>query len=189
MFRVPVAYSGYGSTEAGGLTHIWPWRAGDRCLHPEGMSRYGGASRPDIDWDLSQDGEILLRGRGPHVLASGYRTAGGLVPLTDGEGWFHSGDLGRRDEEGNLVFIERLADSIRVKGEYLPIAFVEETFGQIEGLEELALWRQDSELVDHVPVLYVVAPHGIPRDREPSKGLAPLHAPSERGAGRRSAAE
>jgi acyl-coenzyme A synthetase/AMP-(fatty) acid ligase len=172
-FAVPMGFSAYGSTEAGGLCHIWPWRLGDRCTHPEGMSRFGGVPRRDVEWDLGDDGEILVRARRPHILSSGYRTASGTTELTDENGWFHTGDRGRRDENGHLVFIERKADSIRVKGEYVPIAFVEEAFAAIDEVEELALWRRDSELVDQEPILYVVASNDIPDDkiREVSQSL------------------
>ena len=172
-FAVPMGFSGYGSTEAGGLCHIWPWRLADRCRHPEGMSRFGGAPRRDVEWDLAGDGEILVRARRPHILSSGYRTASGTAELTDENGWFHTGDRGRRDEDGHLVFIERKADSIRVKGEYVPIAFVEEAFAAIDEVEELALWRRDSELVDQEPILYVVASNDIPdgKIREVSQSL------------------
>jgi len=172
-FAVPMGFSGYGSTEAAGLCHIWPWRLGDRCKHPEGMSRFGGAPRRDVEWDLTEDGEILVRAQRPHILSSGYRTASGTADLTDENGWFHTGDLGRRDEHGHLVFIERKADSIRVKGEYVPIAFVEEAFAAIAEVEELALWRRDSDLVDQEPILYVVAPNDIPdgKIREVSQSL------------------
>ena len=170
-FAVPMGFSGYGSTEAGGLCHIWPWRLAGR--HPEGMSRFGGAPRRDVEWDLTEDGEILVRAQRPHILSSGYRTASGTAPLTDENGWFHTGDLGRRDEYGHLVFIERKADSIRVKGEYVPIAFVEEAFAAIYEVEELALWRRDSDLVDQEPILCVVAPNVIPdgKIREVSQSL------------------
>ena len=172
-FAVPMGFSAYGSTESGGLCHIWPWRLGDRCTHPEGMSRFGGAPRRDVEWDLTDDGEILVRARRPHILSSGYRTASGTTALTDENGWFHTGDLGRRDENGHLVFIERKADSIRVKGEYVPIAFVEEAFAAIDEVQELALWRRDSDLVDQEPILYVVASDNIPDDkiREVSQSL------------------
>ncbi len=137
------------------------------------MSRFGGAPRRDVDWDLRGDGEILLRARRPHILSSGYRTASGTADLTDENGWFHTGDRGRRDENGLLVFIERKADSIRVKGEYVPIAFVEEAFAAIDEVQELALWRRDSDLVDQEPILYVVASNDIPDDkiREVSQSL------------------
>lgn len=179
-FQIPLGYACYGSTEAGGLCHIWTWRLGERCPHPEGMSRYAGLPRHDVEWDLAADGEILVRGRQAHVLCSGYQTPGGLLPLVGADGWFHTGDLGRRDEHGRLIFIERRAESIRVKGEYLPIAFIERTFAEIQALQEVALWRRDSDLVDHEAVLYVVAAGPLPRDEllAQARTLPPFMRPS-----------
>jgi acyl-coenzyme A synthetase/AMP-(fatty) acid ligase len=128
------------------------------------MSRYAGLPRHDVEWTLSDDGEILVRGKSPNVLCSGYQTADGLVSLIGGDGWFHTGDIGRRDEHGNLIFIERRAESIRVKGEYVPIPYVERAFADIGGLKEIALWRRASDLVDHEAVLYVVADGPLPID-------------------------
>lgn len=155
-FQVPLAYSGYGSTEAGGLCHIWTWRRGDECPHPEGMSRYGGDPRPDVEWRLADDGEIWIRGKAAHVLCDGYQNADGLQPLTDAAGWFHTGDVGRADAHGHLIFIERRAESIRVKGEYVPIHYVEQTLSSIAAFHEAAVWRRASALTDHEVVLYVV---------------------------------
>jgi crotonobetaine/carnitine-CoA ligase len=147
------------------VTHFWSWRRGDGCPHPEGRACYAGLPRPDMEWDLAADGEILIRGREPGVISSGYQTAGGLLPLIGDDGWFHTGDAGRRDEAGRLIFVERLAESIRVKGEYVPMAYVEGLLAGIEGLEEVALWRRAGELVDHEVVLYAVAGGPLPRDQ------------------------
>ncbi len=179
-FQIPLGYSCYGSTEAGGLCHIWSWRLGERCPHPEGMSRYAGLARHDVEWKLSDDGEILMRGKQDHILSSGYQTADGLVPLMADDGWFHTGDLGRRDEHGHLIFIERQAESIRVKGEYVSIPYVEGVFAEIEELVELALWREQSVLVDHRVVLYVVAQQALPKEKLLAKAqtLPPFMRPS-----------
>jgi len=156
-FGIPLALSGYGSTEVGGLSHVWKWRIGERCDVPEGMSRYAGAARPDVEWRVSDADEILIRGRRPGVLFSGYVRGGNVVSPLDQEGWFHTGDLGRIDDDGNLVFIERRTESIRVKGEFVPIGFVEEKFASIPGVDDVTLWRTPSDLVDDEVVLYVVA--------------------------------
>jgi carnitine-CoA ligase len=154
-FEVPLGVSAYGSTEAGGLCHVWTWRQGDEVHLAEGMSRYGGRSRHDVEWRVSGDGEIHVRGVRPGVLFDGYFRRGELVRPFDGDGWFDTGDLGRVDESGNLVFIERRAESIRVKGEYVPIGFVENHFAKIPGLADVAVWRRPSELVDDEVALYV----------------------------------
>jgi carnitine-CoA ligase len=95
------------------------------------------------------------------VLFSGYRRGNHLEAPFDDDGWFATGDLGRIDEAGNLVFIERQAESIRVKGEYVPIGYVEQRFAAVAGIEDLALWRRTSDLVDDEIVLHVVA-DGVP---------------------------
>lgn len=78
---------------------------------------FGGASTPGLvgpptplgDVRLSDTGEILVRG--PHVFG-GYlnlpqRTAEVLV-----DGWYHTGDVGRFDEQGRLILLDRMKDII-----------------------------------------------------------------------------
>ena len=154
-FGVPLGFSAYGSTEAGGLCHIWAWRRGERPDLPEGMSRYGGRSRHEVEWRVGGDGEIAVRADRPGVLFEGYRRTDGLVQPFDEDGWFATGDLGRIDDAGNLVFIERRSESIRVKGEFVPIGYVEQRFAAVEGLDDVAVWRRNSELVDDEMVLYL----------------------------------
>jgi crotonobetaine/carnitine-CoA ligase len=156
-FEVPLAVSAYGSTEAGGLCHVWCWRAGERPDLPEGMARYGGRARHDVTWRVDAEGEIHVKGERPGVLFSGYRKGADLLPSLDDDGWFATGDLGRVDAAGNLVFIERRAESIRVKGEYVPIGYVEQRFATVDGIEDVAVWRRASALVDDEVVLHVVS--------------------------------
>ena len=162
-FDVPLGFSAYGSTEAGGLCHIWAWRRGERPGVPEDMSRYGGRARHDVQWRVNDTpeagrtaaGEIEVRADRPGVLFSGYRRDDGLTRPFDDDGWFATGDLGRVDDAGNLVFIERASESIRVKGEFVPIGYVEHRFSSVEGINDVAVWRRSSELVDDEIVLYV----------------------------------
>jgi carnitine-CoA ligase len=156
-FEIPMGVSAYGSTEAGGLCHVWTWRRGDTVGLPEGMSRYGGRNRSDVEWTVTPDGEILVRADRSGVLFDGYFRRGELHRPFDADGWFATGDLGRIDDAGNLVFIERRAESIRVKGEYVPIGFVEDHFAKLTGLRDVAVWRRPSDLVDDDVALYVTA--------------------------------
>ena len=162
-FGVPLGFSAYGSTEAGGLCHIWAWRRGERPGLAEGMSRYGGRARHEVQWRVDADGEIQVRADRPGVLFSGYRRADGLLQPFDDGGWFATGDLGRTDDAGNLVFIERRSESIRVKGEFVPIGYVEQRFASVDGIGDVAVWRRDSDLVDDEIVLYMTG-QSIPTD-------------------------
>ena len=154
-FGIPNAVSGYGSTEAAGVSHLHKWALGQDI--PLNASRYGGSPRADIEDRIDDSGEIFVRERHANTLFAGYFTNHTLNPARDEDGWFATGDLGRRDENGGLVFLERSAESIRVKGEFVPIPFVEERLGTINELVDLALWKRPGELVDDEVVLYVVA--------------------------------
>jgi carnitine-CoA ligase len=156
-YDIPLGASAYGSTESGGLSHIWLWRQGEHPDLAEGMSRYGGRSRHDLEWDVSDDGEILLRPKRANVMFDGYRKGDETPSPYDDDGWFRTGDLGRIDAAGNLVFIERRAESIRVKGEFVPIGYVEDVFSKIECVDDVAVWRRPSPLVDDEVTLYVVS--------------------------------
>jgi len=154
-YGIPNAVSGYGSTEAAGVSHLHRWTL-DAGVMPN-ASRYGGEPRVDIEDRVDEAGQIFVRERVPGTLFAGYFAAGLLNRSTDADGWFATGDLGRRDDLGGLVFLERAAESIRVKGEFVPIPYVEERLGTIPELADLALWKMPGDLVDDEAVLYVVA--------------------------------
>ena len=61
------------------------------------------------------------------------------------------------------MFIERRSESIRVKGEFVPIGYVEQRFASVDGIEDVAVWRRDSDLVDDEIVLYMTG-QSIPTD-------------------------
>jgi crotonobetaine/carnitine-CoA ligase len=155
QFSIPAAVSGYGSTEAGGVSHLMRWSRSDDM--PADASRHGGPGRDDIEWRVTHNGEIVVRERERAALFDGYVTADGLDPARDAEGWFDTGDLGRAAGADYLVFLERAAESIRVKGEFVPIPYVENHLATVEGIDDHAVWKRKGPLVDDEVVLYAVA--------------------------------
>ena len=157
-FNVPMGITLYGSTEAGGLCHIWQLRPGDAEPAEEGPTQYAGRVRFDMDARLSDEGEILVRELSKDTMFSGYLRDGVIDPSLDADGWFHTGDRGRIDAYGNLVFIERLSEAIRVNGEYVPIDYVERKLETEAGLSEFALWSKPDPVSGQRPVLFVTDP-------------------------------
>jgi acyl-CoA synthetase (AMP-forming)/AMP-acid ligase II len=155
LFDLPLGVGGYGSTEAAGLCHAWHFRAGDAPMVKEGISNFTGRPRYDIDFMVDANEEILVRGKVGQAILSGYMRDGKLCNALDEAGWFHTGDRGRVDAAtGCLVFIERMTEAIRCKGEYVPIDFVEASLSKCASLGAFALWRQPSPVTGHEVVIY-----------------------------------
>ncbi|HEY7353234.1 MAG TPA: AMP-binding protein, partial [Terriglobales bacterium] len=92
---------GYGLTETTSIISV---------NHPFNVGRGSiGKVLAGREVKLAPDGEILVRGSG---VASGYWSAGELQPVASEEGWYHTGDIGELDAEGNLFFKGRKKDVI-----------------------------------------------------------------------------
>lgn len=62
-------------------------------------------------------GEIVVRSTRENVLFAGYHKNPDATAQAMAGGWFHTGDRGRRDEQGYFEFIDRIKDVIRRRGE------------------------------------------------------------------------
>jgi len=88
---------------------------GPTSFNVPGRTRFGtvGPVFPDVEVQIAEDGEILVRG--PNVFLGYFKdpeaTARSLV-----DGWLHSGDLGRMDEDGFLHITGRKKDIIITAG-------------------------------------------------------------------------
>ena len=63
----------------------------------------------DQDVDTGEVGEIAIRG---HNVMKGYYKRPEATAGTMRNGWFHTGDIGRRDEDGYISIVDRVKDMI-----------------------------------------------------------------------------
>lgn len=80
---------------------------------------------PDTGEDIPAAGQGELLFRGPNMFDGYFRDPELTKEVIDEGGWFHSGDVVRRDEEGRLTFVSRLKDMLKVGGENVSAAEVE----------------------------------------------------------------
>ncbi|MEM7118060.1 MAG: AMP-binding protein [Chloroflexota bacterium] len=137
-FNVKVARGGgYGSTDAGSVAlPVW-----DKAGAGKVLERYEVAIVDEHDDILPQGavGELVLRPREPAIMASEYigmpdRTLKAWRNL-----WFHTGDLARLDEDGDLHWIARISERIRVKGEMVSGYEIEEGILTHPAIEDCAV--------------------------------------------------
>jgi long-chain acyl-CoA synthetase len=125
---------GYGLTEAAPVLS---------AARPDEPLTVGSVGRPlngievKLDGESGGIGEIVARG--PNVMAGYYRNQ----PATDEvlrDGWLHTGDLGRFDEQGMLYVVGRAKEVIVDSGgNNIYIDELEEAYGHSQYLKELAV--------------------------------------------------
>ena len=102
----------------------------------------------DNELPVGQPGEIVVRPKRGHVMFEGYwnrpeATASLLRNL-----WFHTGDIGRFDDEGFFYFVDRKKDYLRRRGENISSFEMETAFLAHPDISEVAVHAVHSEVTE-----------------------------------------
>jgi len=134
QFRVG---SGYGMTETAPAAiaaflkkHMvnWPKEAVDEVMVKTGLPSLGlevevvDEKGHPVPRDNQTVGEIVIRG--PWVMKEYYKAPENTAAVWH-DGWFHSGDIAKVDEEGFITIADRLKDVIRSGAEMVPTVLLE----------------------------------------------------------------
>lgn len=93
----------YGSTEMQAVS-----------THREDDFKFESVGRPlpGVEVRISERGEILVRSGG--VFKGYYKNPEATAEALDEEGWFHTGDAGYIDEDGHLIYLDRLKEMVEL---------------------------------------------------------------------------
>ena len=156
---IPVAQV-YGATETGPVSIV---------LRPEqALQQTHGAGHPalGVRVRLAADGEVLLQGAN---LMRGYHRE----PDTgfDAEGWFHTGDLACRHDDGGIEIVGRSKELIISGGENIHPAEIELLAAERPEIAECAVVARPDARWGEVPVLAVVLRPGQALDQAALQAL------------------
>jgi acyl-CoA synthetase (AMP-forming)/AMP-acid ligase II len=148
---------GYGITETSTMVTM-NWPSGGRTLGSCGLPLPGLSVRivdPSNGKDCKpgQEGELIVRG--PNVMP-GYHNKPEETRNALREGWYHTGDLARSDENGFLTITGRLKELIIRGGQNIAPAEIEEVVNTFEAVLDCAVVGMPHEHLGEVPVLFVV---------------------------------
>jgi crotonobetaine/carnitine-CoA ligase len=93
----------------------------------------------DIEVPVGATGELIVRMDAPWTISHGYLNDAEATARAWRNGWFHTGDLLRRDAEDNYFFVDRLKDAIRRRGENISSFEVESAILQHPAVREAAV--------------------------------------------------
>lgn len=86
-----------------------------------------------------QIGEIVMRGKEPGLIMKGYLGDPETTAAALENGWLHTGDLARYDEDGDFFYVGRKTDSIRHRGENISAWEVERVLNSHPAIQESAV--------------------------------------------------
>ncbi len=102
----------------------------------------------DNELPRGSEGEIVLRPKRPHTMFEGYWGKPEATVDTSRNWWYHTGDVGRIDDDDYLFFVDRKADYLRRRGENISSFEVERVLMRHPGLADVAVHAVPSELTE-----------------------------------------
>jgi acyl-CoA synthetase (AMP-forming)/AMP-acid ligase II len=139
---------GYGITEFGPMVAVSP-------LQPE-LIRHGsvGHLMPGTEGQIV-DGEVWVRG--PQMMSGYLGNAEATAATIDADGWLHTGDTGRFDDDGYLYLGDRIKELIKVKGFQVAPAELEAVLRSHPAVADAAVVRVPDPETGERPKAFVVA--------------------------------
>ncbi len=150
--------NGFGLTETSSLSTFLPHE--EAAAHADSV----GFAMPVVDLAIDEPdpdtgvGELLVRG--PNVV-QGYWNKPSETAETFVDGWLHTGDLGRVDEDGLLYIVDRKKDMINRGGENVYSIEVENVLAAAPGVGEAAVVAVPDDMMgEKVGAVIVANPSG-----------------------------
>lgn len=147
----------FGSTETGIVTY--------RDLHNPVIGSAGRAvegyevkifDEHDNEVPPGTEGEIVLRPKRAHIILEEYYKMPEKTAPAFRHCWWHTGDLGKMDAEGNLFFIRRKAECIRFRGNLISTTVLEKIASEHPTVLECAAYGVPDEAGEEEYVMMAV---------------------------------
>ncbi|WTW92194.1 AMP-binding protein [Streptomycetaceae bacterium NBC_01309] len=118
----------------------------------------------DLPLRCGEVGELVLRTATPWTLNVGYHNNPEATVAAWRNGWFHTGDAFRQDEEGRFYFVDRMKDAIRRRGENISSFEVEHFALEHPSVAECAAFAVPAALGGDEVMIAVVPGEGASVD-------------------------
>lgn len=130
--------AGYGQTEVTGMLTYNAFGIGSKGTsgRPSPLVQVRIVDPDGNDVDPGETGEIVARGP---ILTNGYLSRPELNDSKSAAGWWHTGDLGRREDDGSITFVAPLTRIVKSAAENIYPAEVESCLIRHDAVKEAAI--------------------------------------------------
>ena len=159
---------GYGMTEISPVSHITP-----------GFNARPGSSGVTISNTLSriidtdgndmgpnEEGELLVKG--PQVMLGYLNNESATRETVDAQGWLHTGDLARIDEDGYMTIVDRVKELIKYKGFQVAPAELEALLVTHPAVADVAVVGMPDDEAGELPKAFISLKSGVDPALAPS---------------------
>ncbi|MEU2909854.1 AMP-binding protein [Streptomyces massasporeus] len=155
----------YGMTELSPASHIHADGNRDEpvaCVGHLLPSTQARLVDPDTGQDVAvgEPGEVWVRG--PQVMKGYFGRPEDTDATVDAEGWLHTGDIGRVDDDGNWFIVDRVKELIKYKGYQVAPAELEAILVRHPGIADAAVIGVSDDEGNEIPKAFVVPMTGVP---------------------------
>ena len=117
-------------------------------------------------------GELWVRGtRGIHLFLEYFDNPEAMASAFTEDGWFKTGDMVRLGDEGCFYYCDRDKDALKVGGENVSAKEVEDVCRTVAGVADIAIVGRSHEMLDMVPVAFIIKTPDAPADEELAANL------------------
>lgn len=135
--EIPIL-EGYGLTETSPVIAVSTLTKGER--------KFGTVGPPlnNVTVKIAEDGEILCKG--PNIMLGYYKQPELTAEAIDEEGWFHTGDLGVFEKEGQLKITGRKKEIFKTSfGKYISPQMLENKFKESPFIETIVVFGENQQ--------------------------------------------
>jgi len=154
-----VLQQGYGLTETSPAAHITSDDPAQIKIGSIGVPVSNTECRvvdPATGHDVLPGNEGEIWSRGPQVMRGYLNRPDATRATLDADGWLHTGDIGRADNDGHFFIVDRLKELIKYKGMQIAPAELESVLLSHPAVADAAVVKLVDEEAGEIPRAFVV---------------------------------
>lgn len=163
---------GYGMTEGSPVTHVGfedgPLYRPETIGAPVAQTECRILNEKEEESAVGEIGELVMRG--PQFMLGYWRAPEATLDVLR-DGWYYSGDIARRDEDGLYFIVDRRKEMIKYKAFPVAPAEVESVLLEHPSVRDAGVIGRPNEEAGEIPCAFIVLREGVPATEQTERDI------------------